>query len=504
LKESKILASERGGWVITTDKQVRRLLKMSQDGMPLSKLAAKADMDVKTARKYLRAGRLPSQMKSPRDWRTREDPFADAWDEVKALLKESPELQALTIFQDLQRRNPGKFQDGQLRTLQRRIRIWRGLHGPDQEVYFPQIHYPGKISQSDFTWMNSLDIMIAGQLFPHMLYHFVLTYSNWEYAEICFSESFESLSRGLQNALWTLGGIPESHRTDHLGAAKFGGQEQEDFGANYMALMRHYGLTPTKNNPGESHENGDVEQSHYRLKQRVDQALLLRGSRNFSNRSDYEHFIWNIFTSKNRNRSRRFEQEREVLKDLPLCRLDDHRDYKVPVGAWSTVRVAHNTYSVPSRLIRHEVTARLYADYVEIHFAGQCICSMERFRGTGKARIDYRHIIGSLVRKPGAFENYRYREGMFPSTIFRQAYDRLVHDNPRRASRKYLEILEWAAINSESAMEAALRQLLESGEDLDFNRLVKLSERPFDKPLEIHIPLPNMTAYDELLKGVAV
>ena len=490
--------------MITTDKQVRRLLKLSKEGLPLSTLACKAGMDVKTARKYLKARKLPSQMKTPRDWRTREDPFAGVWPEVEALLKDAPELQALTIFESLQRRYPGRFQDGQLRTLQRRIRVWRGLYGPDQEVYFPQTHHPGRISQSDFTWMNSLDITIAGQLFAHLLYHFVLTYSNWEYVEVCFSESFESLSRGLQNALWTVGGSPERHRTDHLGAATFGGKEREDFGAHYLALMRHYGLTPTKNNPGLSHENGDVEQAHYRVKERVNQALLLRGSRDFSSRAEYERFLCNIVTSKNRNRSRRFEQERAELKPLPAHRLEDHRDYKVRVGIWSTVRVGHNTYSVPSRLIRHEVTARLYADYVEIHFAGQVICCMERLRGTGKARIDYRHVIGSLVRKPGAFESYRYREEIFPSTVFRQAYDWLLKDDSRNASRRYLKILEWAALNSESAMESSLRQLLDADEELDLDRLAEMSQRPVAKPLDIDIPVPDMATYDELFEEVAL
>jgi hypothetical protein len=479
-------------------------LKLSKEGLPLSTLAAKAGMDVKTARKYLKSGRLPSQTKTLRDWRTREDPFAEIWPEVEALLKDAPGLQALTIFHDLQRRYPGRFQDGQLRTLQRRIRVWRGLYGPDQEVYFPQIHHPGRVSQSDFTWMNSLDITIAGQLFPHLLYHFVLTYSNWEYVEVCFSESFESLSTGIQNALWTLGGTPESHRTDHLGAATFGGLEREDFGAHYMALMRHYGITPTKNNAGQSHENGDVEQAHYRIKQRVDQALLLRGSRDFSDRTEYDRFLRDIFTSKNRNRSKRFEQELVELKRLPTYRLDDHREYKVPVGTWSTVRVAHNTYSVPSRLIRREVTARLHANHVEIHFAGQCVCSMDRLRGTGKVRIDYRHVIGSLVRKPGAFENYRYRQEMFPSTVFRQTYDDLLERDAIHASKRYLEILEWAAMNSESGMEAALRELLEAGENLCFERLVTLAARPVDPPPEIAIPIPDLMVYDSLLQEVTV
>ena len=192
------------------------------------------------------------------------------------------------------------------------------------------------------------------------------------------------------------------------------------------------------------------------------------------------------------------------MKRLPAYRMDDFREYTIPVGISSTVRVAHNVYSVPSRLIRHEVTAKLHADHVEIHFAGQCVCSMERLRGTGKARIDYRHLIGSLVRKPGAFENYRYREEMFPSTVFRQAYDRLLQDDPKHASRRYLKILEWSAMNSESAMEGSLKQLLDAGEDLDLDTLIRLSESPIEEPTDIHIPLPDMVLYDVLLEEVAV
>jgi hypothetical protein len=169
-----------------------------------------------------------------------------------------------------------------------------------------------------------------------------------------------------------------------------------------------------------------------------------------------------------------------------------------------TIHIAKNTYSVPSRLIRYEVTVRLYAERVEIHFAGQRVAEMERLRGQRKARIDYRHIIGSLVRKPGAFENYRYREEMFPSTVFRQTYDQLVKNDSSHASRRYLKILEWAAMNSESAMEGSLRQMLDGGDELEFDRLVELSEFPVEKPVDIHIPLPDMQAYDALLEEVAV
>jgi hypothetical protein len=481
-------------------------MKLSRENnLPLVTAAAKAGLGEKAARKYLRSGLLPSQMNKPRDWRTREDPFADVWPEAEALVKEAPGLEALTVFQELQRRYPGKYQDGQLRTLQRRIRIWRGLYGPDCEVFFPQVHQPGIQGQSDFTSMNALEITLGGLRFPHLLYHFVLPYSNWEYIQVCFSESFESLSAGIQSALWFLGRVPTGHhRTDNLSAATFKGEGRREFNEAYMALMCHYGINPTKNQPGKSNENGAVEQAHYRIKERVDQALLLRSSRDFANRGEYEAFLRKIFCERNLARSKRLEEELAVMNPLPAHRLNDYREFKVPVSSWCTIHVAKNVYSAPSRLMRYEVTVRLHAERVEIYFAGQRVAEMERLRGQGKARINYRHVIGSLVRKPGAFENYRYREEMFPSTVFRQAHDQIQKEDPKHASRRYLKILEWAATNSESSMEQSLRLLLDAGEDLDFDRLAEMSERPVEKPLDIHIPLPDMQAYDSLLEEVAV
>jgi len=213
--------------------------------------------------------------------------------------------------------------------------------------------------QSDFTSMNSLEITLSGLRFPHLLYHFVLPYSNWEYIEVCYSESFESLSRGLQNALWELGGVPAAHhRTDNLSAATFKGAERREFNESYMALMRHYGMTPTRNQPGKSNENGDVEQAHYRIKERIDQALLLRGSRDFSSRREYDEFLRTMFRLRNLNRSQRLAEERLVLKPLPAYRVEDYREYRVMVCGRSTVQIAKNSYSVPSRLIGYEVRAR--------------------------------------------------------------------------------------------------------------------------------------------------
>src|SRR5207253_7679233 len=168
----------------------------------------------KTARKYRRLGRVPSELTPGSRWRTRADCFQEVWEEVQSLLEVNAGLEAKTIFEYLQRRYAGRFADGQLRTLQRRVKVWRATEGPVKEVFFAQRHHPGRLSASDFTHMSELGITIQGQSFPHLIYHLVLTYSNWEWATVCFPESFESLCEGFQNAIWELGKVPQRHRTD--------------------------------------------------------------------------------------------------------------------------------------------------------------------------------------------------------------------------------------------------------------------------------------------------
>ena len=220
------------------DRQVRRLRKLMEHHGQLNISAAAAGMDEKTARKYLQTGKLPSEMQVEHSWRTREDPFAEVWDVARDFLETNNGLEAKTIFEHLQRTRPGLFSDGQLRTFQRKVKLWRALEGPPQEVFFAQNHRPGKLCQSDFTCMNGLGITIGGQPFDHLIYHFVLTYSNWETGSICFSESLESLLEGFQNALWELGGVPEVHRTDRLSAAVNRPGRPEEFTQRYAALMR--------------------------------------------------------------------------------------------------------------------------------------------------------------------------------------------------------------------------------------------------------------------------
>jgi hypothetical protein len=323
---------------------------------------AKAGLDPKTARKYRRLGQLPSEVPiMQRDWRTRADPFAEVWPDLEELLRVSPGLQAKTLFAELQRRFPGRFPYGQLRTLQRRLKRWRALHGPAKEVFFAQTHHPGRLCASDKSHCGDLRVTIGGQPPEHLIYHFVLTYSNWEAAAVCFSESYESLSDGLQGALWELGGVPQLHRTDRLSAATPPGGGGE-FHRRYQALLRHYGLAAQVINVRQAHENGDCEQGHHQLKRALEQALLLRGSRDFATRADYTAFLRALLRQQNAPRQGRLAEERPLLRPLPAAKLEASRRLAVRVDRGSTIHLLGNTYSVPGRLIGERVEARLYSD----------------------------------------------------------------------------------------------------------------------------------------------
>lgn len=225
---------------MVTDLQVRKLRSLDRQGITKEKAAARAGLDPKTARKYRQLSRLPSEVKlMARDWRTKPDPFVTVWPQLEEMLGLNPGLEAKTLFVDLQRRYPGQFADGQLRTLQRRVKQWRALSGSAKEVFFDQVHYPGRLCASDFTHCTKLGVTIQGVPFDHLLYHFVLTYSNWETGTVCFAESYESLSEGLQNALAELGGVPQMHRTDRLTAAVPPGTEGASFTERYQGLLRH-------------------------------------------------------------------------------------------------------------------------------------------------------------------------------------------------------------------------------------------------------------------------
>ena len=486
---------------MVTDRQVRMLMKLIESEKTLATAAAKAGMDEKTARKYRRLGRLPSEVKVEHSWRTREDSFAEVWEEVREKLELNWGLEAKTLFEDLQRRYPGRFSDGQLRTLQRRVKAWRALEGPPKEVFFPQVHKPGRLCQSDFTYMKSVGVTIQGQPFDHLIYHFVLTYSNWETGTICFSESFESLSEGLQKALWELGGVPRVHRTDRLTAAVQKPDRPQEFTRRYAALLKHYGLEGDKTQAASPHEIGDVEQRHYRFKKALDQALMLRGSRDFASRDEYAAFVGKLFAQLNSGRRERLAEELKVLRRLPERRLDSCKRLRLRVGPSSTIRVNHNVYSVDSRLIGELVEVRLYVEQLEVWYAQRRVEIIPRLRGEGKHRIQYRHIIDWLVRKPGAFENYRYRQDLFPTHRFRVAYDYLKQSQPARAAKEYLKILHLAARQTETAVDDALRTLIDQEEPITLEAVEAMvrSGEQLPPATELTIPKVDLAAYDALL-----
>lgn len=491
---------------MTTDNQVRKLMKHLQQEETLGVAAAKSGMDEKTARKYRELGKLPSEIKAERTrgWRTREDPFEDVWYEIKTFLESNSGFEAKTLFEYMQRQHPGRFPDGQVRTLQRKIKNWRAQEGPSREVFFPQVHKPGRLSQSDFTHMGKLGVTIGGKPFDHLVYHFVLTYSNWETGSICFSESFESLSEGLQQALWTLGGVPQEHQTDRLTTAVNKTEHPEEFTQRYKGLLSHYKLVGRKTQPASPNENGDVEQSHYRFKKAVNQALMLRGSRNFVTRKDYELFLDKLFSQRNANRQAAHREELAVLRSLPTERLSACTKHTVKVGPSSVIRIKHNVYSVHSRLIREEVTVKLYAEHLEVWHGQSHIETIPRLRGSSNHHIQYRHIIDWLVRKPGAFANYRYHSDLFPTSRFRLAYDALkkVH-SIGKADKEYLLILQLAAKENETAVDDALRYLFDldlpiSARDLEILVLVGCKPAPVT---DISIPMVALRDYDSLLSS---
>jgi hypothetical protein len=492
---------------MVTDAQVR-LLRQKRMEKTQEAAAATAGMSVRTARKWEK-GPLPSETKQPRSWRTRVDSFAGVWEaDVEPLLAADTErvLEATTVLELLEERHPGRFGVGQLRTLQRRIRDWRAVHGPQKEVYFEQAHEPGREASVDFTHATDLGVTIAGKPLKHLLFQFVLSFSGWTWAMIAFGETFEALVAGLQGALWALGGVVAVVRSDNLSAAthelrRSGGRSLT---TRFRQVLEHYDLRSSRIQPGESHENGVAEQAHRRVKSALRQALLLRGSIDFASLDDYSAFVTDVVArSRNRGIDAALAQERRQLRPLPSTPIPNYTTWSATVRKWSTIRIGHRTYSVPSRLIGHTVDVRQHPDVVEVFYRGKLVETMPRLHGDSDHAIDYRHVIWSLVRKPGAFARYRFREDLFPSLIFRRAYDALVARRGDRADVEYVRILHLAASTMESLVEAALARLLESGEPLDYAAVKALASPDPPTVPSVAIAAPDLSAYDRLLGGVA-
>jgi transposase len=473
-------------------------MRRLSEGETLDRAAIKSGMSENTARRY-REGAKAKSARPQRTYRTRTDPFEAVWTEVEKMLEAAPGLEAKTILVRLCERPDSALSDGQLRTLQRKIKRWRAEHGPHKEVMFPQQHRAGEYAQSDFTSMNDLGIIIEGEPFDHLVYHFVLPYSQWETGMVCFSESFETLIGGFQRAVAELGRVPHKHRTDNLSAATHDLKDgRRAFNERYLGAMAHYGVEADRNTPGRAHENGSVEQAHYRFKSAVEQALLLRGTREFADRPSYEAFLREIFAGRNKRRIAKLGDDLRGMNELPPMRIEDFRRERVTVTRFSTIRAADNTYSVSSRLIGETVDLRLYAETIEVWHGERLVATVDRQRGRGNVAIDYRHVIWSLVRKPGAFARYRYREALFPTLTFRRAYDALTERLGSAADLEYVRILHLAASTSEAAVDSALEELLGRGELREYAQ-VRAAAAP--EPIEVPstaIDPPDLSAYDAI------
>ena len=492
-----------------TDHQMRLFMQFRQTD-PVAGAAAKAAFSTSTGHRAIRDPRLPSMRKGPRG-RRRPDPLGELFDaEVVPMLEASPGLRPIGIFEEIVRRHPD-LGAGIRRTLERRIRSWRAIHGEEQDVIFRQIHEPGRMGLSDFTDMGDLRITVAGTALEHRLYHFRLAYSGFEHAHVILGgESFVALAEGLQNALWTLGGAPREHRTDSLSAAFRNLDEaaKDDLTRRYDTLCVHYRMTPTRNNPGVAHENGAIEGQHGHLKRAVADALLLRTSSDFPDLSVYRAFVDEIVGRANARNAKRIESECPSLQVLPARRTCDYEDVAVRVTSSGGFRLRKVFYTVPSRLIGHRLRVRLHDDRLEIFAGGTHFLTLPRGRVSAGGRpgqiVSYHHVIHALRRKPMALLNLVYRDQLFPRQAYRVTFEALRNALPeRQACRIMVDIL---ALAHDRGCEAELAECLAA--DLDAGRLpdmtalrTRFAPDPGSVPL-VTVELGSLASYDGLLGSI--
>lgn len=487
-----------------TDHQVHKF-KQHRNTLTQVAAAAKTGISERSARRIEGADALPSQ-RPERSWRTRNDPLAKVWEaEVVPLLRVDAQLNAVTLLEELQRRHPGDYDEGVLRTLQRRMRQWRATHGAEREVYFAQEHPPGRLGLSDFTVADDLAVEVDGLAFHHRLYQFALAHSGWRHAMVVVGgESFIALSAGLQGALWHLGGVPEEHRTDSLSAAFNNLAEEQELTKRYADLCRHYGMRASRCNPGQSHENGSIESRNDSLKTALDQALRLRGSRSFDDRPAYEAFVAEIVQRFNTRVTKRLAIERPMLKALPVRRTAEYEELPARVSKYAIFRVKSEQYSAPSQLIGHRLMVRQYAQHIECWLGGQCVLRRDRATREDGMRhakgIDYRHLVAALQRKPGAFARWVLRDAAFPREVYRRTWERLAAGVPEReACRTMVGLLVLAAEGHEAQLADELDQLIELDQLPDLRALTLLLAPPASAVPDVMIELPSLAGYDQLL-----
>jgi transposase len=491
-----------------TDVRASKMFLLLHEAESVARIARRLKMSHKTVRKYRDADQLPSQLERPaRSYRTRQDPLAAFWGEIEEQLQQDPQLKPYAILDWLQQKYNPPGAEPQVsasirRTLERRVQRWKLQQGVEQEVKFPQIHHPGDVIAFDFVVMNGLKVTLGGKPFDHMFFHAVLTYSNWEYVHLCHSESFEALSGGLQNALHRAGGVPHRVRSDSLSAAVNNLSDDKEFAVQYRDLLAHYGAGGHRINVRKPHENGDVESSHGHFKDALDQALRLRGSRDFSSVEDYLAFVRPLVQRRNVPRDERFREEVATLGPLPPQRRSTCTSILVTVTSDSVIRVKRNAYSVSSKYIGLRLEVRIHQDHLELWYQNECLERMPRQFGFGKESIDFRHVIDSLVRKPSAFVNYKYVNHMYPTTRFRMAYDQLLKNTTEASAvKQYLKLLHTAKHEGLDLVDDTLRWFLAKGQAITADEVVKViaAQQQLPAPTAVNVEDPDLSMFDSLL-----
>lgn len=488
--------------------QVKLYMRERKAGKTQATAAARSGLSERSGRR-IDTGELEPSREKQRYWRTRADPFIDVWDsEIVPLLTKHHDLTPITLFERLQKNHPGEYPDTKLRTFQRRVCKWKALYGPDREVMFRQEQVVGRMGLSDFTQLKKVSISIAGQIFPHLLYHFRLAFSGWCSVKIVHGgESYTAFSEGLQDALRRLGGTPKEHRSDSLSAAfrNLSKDAVNDATQRYRQLCQHYNMEPTRNNRGEGHENGAIESPHGHLKKRIKQALLLRGSTDFESVAAYEVFVSEIVRDINACKVDKIDEERRHLQPLPLQRTVDYTEKVVRVSTSSTIQIKRVLYTVPSRLIGESLRVHIYDNRLDIYLGSTLTVTLPRvFVSDNKhraRRVDYRHVIKSLERKPQAFRYSQIRDDLLPDQTYKAVWNWLDTEmESRKACKVMVGIL---ALAHRAGCEKQLgRYLQDQMNNQAFPSLLALQQR-FDTREHtvpsVKVEQPPAASYDVLL-----
>jgi hypothetical protein len=483
-------------------------MQNKEAGLTQAVAAAKAGFSERTARAIDR-GEHGLQKDTVHDWTTRKDPFEQVWaKEIEPLLMQGA-YEATFILEVLQKKYPGEYPDSTLRSLQRKIKKLRALFGKDKEVMFRQTHEPGRLGISDFTHPKNIRVTINGEPFEHIFYHFRLPCSGFNYMQVFrgSGEPFEAFAQGLQEALHLLGGVPETHRTDSLSASfkNLDKNAKDDLTERYKAFVEHYNMQATRINPGEGHENGAVESSHRHIKNRIEQSLIVRGSIDFGSFEEYRGFIKDVTKQHNRRNNKLIETERAHLRPLPATKATDYTEMVVVVSCTSTIEIRRVTYSVPSRLIGEKLHVRVYSDKLECYLGGTHVITLERAAVPAHAqrghKIDYRHIIGGLVKKPGAFRGAKLRDAILPNEDFRRIWEFVSRTMSNSEASKFIVgALHLAAShNCENDVARVIIGLIEKQEPLKLSILQnKFNHSKHQVPV-VDVSQHNLNAYNEFI-----